>query len=85
MGIVPLEFEPGMHAETLGLTGEETYRIEPFSIAASCQPGTRAHVVATRASGEVVDFSVIVRIDTPTEAAYVSRGGILPYVLDHLL
>lgn len=85
MGIVPLEFEPGASAETLGLTGDETYRIEPFSIATSCQPGARAHVIATRASGEVVDFPVIVRIDTPTEAAYVSRGGILPYVLDRLL
>ena len=85
MGIVPLEFEPGTSAEALGLTGEETYRIEPFSISDACEPDARAHITATRASGEVVDFSTIVRIDTQTEAAYVARGGILPYVLDRLL
>jgi aconitate hydratase len=80
MGILPLEFEPGQNAETLGLFGEEVYGVEGISTAAS-----RATVMATKADGTVVTFSARVRIDTPKEREYYTHGGILQFVLRQLL
>jgi aconitate hydratase len=41
--------------------------------------------VITRASGETVETTVTLRIDTPVEVNYYRAGGILPYVLRQLL
>jgi aconitate hydratase len=87
MGIVPLQFEAGSSAESLGLTGEEVYRIEDES-GCACERIAIAKsviVVAERADGTSVRFNAHVRIDTPQEVHYYENGGILQYVLRQLL
>ncbi len=76
MGVLPLEFLPGQNAESLGLTGTET-----FDIAVPAEGN--AHVVAHGDSGDI-SFDCRVRIDTPMEQAFMRSGGILPFVLDSL-
>jgi len=77
MGVLPLQFLPGQNAESLGLTGEET-----FGIAGVAAADEKTGELEVRADGKT--FRVKVRIDTPTEAAYFRHGGILPYVLRSL-
>jgi aconitate hydratase len=74
MGVLPLMFEPGQDAASLGLTGEETFAIE--GIAAGVTPKKKLTV---RAGAKT--FTVIARVDTPQEVEYVAHGGILQYVL----
>ncbi|HEY8055211.1 MAG TPA: aconitate hydratase AcnA, partial [Terriglobales bacterium] len=81
MGILPLQFEAGQTAESLGLTGEETYDIPGGR---AIQPGGTLEVTATAPGGQATKFRVLVRLDTPMELAYYRDGGILPYVLNQL-
>ena len=80
MGILPLQFQPGDTAASLGLTGEESYDINGMQ-AASPKSVT---VTATRADGTQQSFEARVRIDTPQEFEYYRNGGILHYVLRQL-
>jgi aconitate hydratase len=82
MGILPLEYQSGESAATLGLTGEEVFSIPGL---ASAIPKRRAIVCAKRADGSVREFVATVRIDTPQEREYYRHGGILQYVLRQLL
>jgi aconitate hydratase len=75
MGILPLQYRDGENAESLGLTGRETFAIEGLE-------NGEAHEVAVRADDK--RFSVRVRLDTPREREYVRHGGILPFVLRRL-
>ncbi|HET9986539.1 MAG TPA: aconitate hydratase [Longimicrobiales bacterium] len=87
MGIVPLQFLAGESAETLGLTGRETFDVEGLAlgIATGFARGRELRVRATDEKGDVVELRVIARIDTPQEALYYRHGGILQYVLRQLL
>jgi aconitate hydratase len=87
MGILPLQFATGESAQTLGLTGEETYDVEgvPEAIATGFAKGRELTVKATKADGTVKTFRARARIDTPQEVLYYTHGGILPYVLRQLL
>jgi aconitate hydratase len=76
MGVLPLQFKPGENAESLGLTGKETYRIE--GIAKINQGSIPNEVVVT---ADAKRFTAKVRIDTPGEADYYRHGGIMQYVL----
>ena len=80
MGILPLNFMPGESAESLGLTGKETFSIEELGEDYS----ESVSVTATDEKGDVTKFKVRVRIDTPKEAEYYRHGGILHYVLRQL-
>lgn len=84
MGIVPLQFAEGEGAVALGLDGTESYDIDRIDLARVAEGDRRVAVCAARADGSTVRFECTVRIDTPTEAAYMAAGGILPYVLDEL-
>jgi len=85
MGILPLQFLAGESAETLKLTGEEVIAISGVrEIVEKFTPGRQIKVKAT-ANGKTMEFSAIVRIDTPQEAQYYGNGGILQYVLRQLL
>jgi aconitate hydratase len=85
MGILPLQFLAGESAETLKLTGEEVIEISGVrEIVEKFTPGRQIKVQAT-ANGKTMEFSAIVRIDTPQEAQYYANGGILQYVLRQLL
>jgi aconitate hydratase len=81
MGILPLQFLDGQNAESLGLTGEESFSITGL---ASLTPGQELQVVAS-ANGNTAEFTVINRIDTPNEIEYFRHGGILSYVLRQTL
>jgi aconitate hydratase len=87
MGVLPLQFADGEGAESLGLTGTESFSIEGVAeaMADGGGPPGQARVSAVRADGESVCLSVRVRIDTPREAEYFRHGGILQYVLRQLL
>ena len=78
MGLLPLQFKEGESADSLGLTGEETFDIEGI---ASLSPGQTLQVKATASDGANKTFEVLCRIDTPNELEYFKNGGILPYVL----
>jgi aconitate hydratase len=80
MGILPLQFEPGANAESLGLTGAETFTIGDLDDGNA----KTVEVTATNANGTEVRFNTKVRIDTPNEADYYRNGGILHYVLRRL-
>ena len=84
MGVLPLQFKEGESAEKLGITGEETFDIEPIDLASGLPSSRQARVTAHRADGSSFEFMCVVRVDTPMEGAYLSRGGILPFVLDAL-
>jgi len=83
MGVLPLQFEHGTTAETLGLSGEEQYDIR--GIAGGVEPGARLTVTATGSGDKRITFDVVARIDTPEEADYYRHDGILPYVLRQLM
>ncbi len=80
MGVLPLQFPPGETAESLGLTGEESFDITGVT---ALNDGDIPGTVRVRA-GEV-EFDGVVRIDTPGEADYYRHGGIMQYVLRSLL
>jgi aconitate hydratase len=82
MGILPLQFEPGTSAKTLGLDGFEVYDVE--GIDDGLVPGKRMKVTVSGPGSMRLEFEVICRIDTPVEVEYYKHGGILPYVLRQL-
>jgi aconitate hydratase len=79
MGVLPLQFKPGESAESLGLTGQETFSIEGIS---KLNDGSIPNEVVVTADGK--RFTATVRIDTPGEADYYRHGGIMQYVLRSL-
>jgi aconitate hydratase len=83
MGIIPLQFQEGESAATLGLTGEETFAV--FGIAHGVAPRQTLNVVASAQDGKQISFSAIARIETPDEAEYYRHDGILQFVLRQLL
>ncbi|WP_301800229.1 aconitate hydratase AcnA [Nocardioides sp. ChNu-153] len=80
MGVVPLQFPAGENAESLGLTGEETFSITGIT---ELNEGRTPKTVKVKAGD--VEFDAVVRIDTPGEANYYRNGGIMQYVLRSLL
>jgi aconitate hydratase len=86
MGILPLQFEDGQNAESLGLTGEEVFDFPGLKslLEAKLADGHTLRVKATAADGTVKEFDTKVRIDTPQEIEYYEHGGILQYVLRQL-
>jgi aconitate hydratase len=76
MGILPFQYRDGENAESLGLTGRETFSIQGIDNAQASEVTVRA---------DEKEFTVRVRLDTPRERDYVRHGGILPYVLRRLL
>ncbi len=83
MGVLPLQYDDGDSADSLGLTGEETFTID--GIAGGETIPRQLTVKASSPDGPVKEFSVTVRIDTPGEQGYYRHGGIMPFVLRSLL
>ncbi|MGI9085268.1 MAG: aconitate hydratase [Aeromicrobium sp.] len=80
MGVLPLQYPEGKNAESLGLTGEETFEVTGIT---AMNDGDTPKTVKVKADD--VEFDAVVRIDTPGEANYYRNGGIMPYVLRSLL
>jgi aconitate hydratase len=81
MGVLPLQFPAGENAESLGLSGTETFTITGIE---ALNAGTTPRAV-TVSTDTGVQFDAVVRIDTPGEADYYRHGGILQYVLRRML
>jgi aconitate hydratase len=80
MGVLPLQYQPGESAASLGLTGQEVFEITGIE---EMNSGPVPREVTVRADG--TEFRAVVRIDTPGEAEYYRHGGIMQYVLRSLL
>jgi aconitate hydratase len=85
MGVIPLQFPEGQNADSLGLDGTETFAVTGITALNEGTTPQTVEVVATKESGETVQFDAVVRIDTPGEADYYRNGGILQYVLRSLV
>jgi aconitate hydratase len=85
MGVIPLQFQAGQSAESLGLQGDEVFTIRGIEELNAGTTPREVSVEAVAADGRTVEFTALVRIDTPGEADYYRHGGILQYVLRSLL
>ena len=79
MGVLPLQYPEGETAESLGITGEETFS---FTGVTGLNDGTTPRTV--KVTADDIEFDAVVRIDTPGEANYYRNGGIMQYVLRSL-
>ncbi|WP_391529280.1 aconitate hydratase AcnA [Photorhabdus akhurstii] len=82
MGVLPLEFPQGINRKTLNLRGDETIDIEGMN---NLKPGQIVPVKVTYAGGRKETVNAQCRIDTRTELDYFHHGGILHYVIRHML
>lgn len=78
MGVLPLQFNEGDSAASLGLDGTEAFDI---ALSDDLKPKQQVSVAATKSDGSKVEFSMVCRIDTPVEIDYYRNGGILQTVL----
>lgn len=85
MGVIPLQFPAGENADSLGLSGTETFSFSGITELNEGRTPKTVRVVATAEDGTVKEFDAVVRIDTPGEADYYRNGGILQYVLRSLV
>jgi aconitate hydratase len=83
MGVLPLQFQDGQSASTIGLTGTEQYEV--LAVAQGLTPRALITVRAIGAAGSAIEFQAVARIDTPEELVAFRHGGILPYVLRQLV
>jgi aconitate hydratase A / 2-methylisocitrate dehydratase len=83
MGVLPLQFQSGVSAASVGVTGREQFELT--GIAQGLKPGGLITVRAIAADGKVIEFQAVARIDTPEELVAFRHGGILPYVLRQLV
>ncbi len=85
MGVLPLQFPAGQNADSLGLTGEETFSVSGITVLNDGTTPESVTVEAVAPNGTSTTFEAVVRIDTPGEANYYRHGGIMQYVLRSLL
>ncbi|WP_042456722.1 aconitate hydratase AcnA [Neobacillus dielmonensis] len=78
MGVLPLQFKEGDNAETLGLSGKETFEVQ---VDENVKPRDLVKVTATDENGNKKEFEVVVRFDSEVEVDYYRHGGILQMVL----
>jgi aconitate hydratase len=83
MGVLPLQFKAGQNAESLGLSGRETFSIA--GLGGELTPRQEVTVAVTRPDGTSSSFAAVARLDTPVEINYYRNGGILPTVLRKLI
>jgi aconitate hydratase len=83
MGVLPLQFEAGQDARSLGLRGDEVFALR--GVADALRPEGRIEVEALTPAGKRLTFPARVRIDTPAEVEFFRNGGILYTVLRQIL
>ena len=82
MGVLPCQFPEGVSAQTLALDGTERFDL---ALVEPRRPHQPANLHIERRDGRRDSVPILLRIDTPIEAAYFLAGGIMPYVLEQLL
>jgi aconitate hydratase len=80
MGVLPLQFNDGENAQSLGLDGSEVFDVTGLQDGAA----KTAKVTARKADGTTVEFQAKVLLLTPKEVEYFRHGGLLHYVLRQL-
>jgi len=83
MGILPLMFNNGQNAESLGLNGDELFDIEGLSD--NMKPKTVMNIKAVRSDGSSIEFTATALLNTEVEVNYFRNGGILHTVLRNLI
>ncbi|HAV77013.1 MAG TPA: hypothetical protein DCX53_06640 [Anaerolineae bacterium] len=83
MGILPLAFNDGQNAESLGLKGDEIFDIEGMSD--KMAPKSVMKVKAAKADGTTIEFKATALLNTDVEVNYYRNGGILHTVLRNLV
>ena len=78
MGVLPCQFQEGVSARSLELDGTERFDLK---LDGALRPRAQATLHVERRDGKREAIPLLVRIDTPIEAAYYAAGGIMPYVL----
>ena len=82
MGVLPLQFKGSDSAQSLGISGDETFDI---AVPKDIRPQQDLTLVIHRKDGTRKEVAVLCRIDTPIEVDYYNGGGILPFVLRDLM
>jgi iron-sulfur-dependent 2-methylisocitrate dehydratase len=72
MGVLPLEFKPGVNRKTLAIDGTET-----FDVTGERTPRATLTLVIHRRGGERVEVPVTCRLDTAEEVSIYEAGGVL--------
>ena len=72
MGVLPLEFKPGVNRITLSIDGTET-----FDVIGERKPRADLILVINRKNGERVEVPVTCRLDTAEEVSIYEAGGVL--------
>ena len=72
MGVLPLEFKPGVNRNTLNIDGTETY-----DVVGERTPRATLTLVIHRKNGEKVEVAVTCRLDTAEEVSIYEAGGVL--------
>jgi iron-sulfur-dependent 2-methylisocitrate dehydratase len=72
MGVLPLEFKPGVTRLTLGFDGTET-----FDVIGDRAPRAELTLVVNRTDGSELRVPVICRLDTAEEVSIYEAGGVL--------
>lgn len=83
MGVLPFQFAEGVSAETLGLSGAETFSLTGLNDA--LKPGQCVVMEINKPDGSIETVDLQLRIDTDIEIEYYRHGGILPYVLRDII
>ncbi|GAA4344402.1 aconitate hydratase AcnA [Kangiella taiwanensis] len=83
MGVLPLEFVDGEDAETLGLSGDESFTIK--GISDGLEVSQTLEVEAKSSDGKTKTFKALSRLDSKVELEYYKNGGILHYVLRNFI
>ncbi|HXA27736.1 MAG TPA: aconitate hydratase AcnA [Candidatus Angelobacter sp.] len=83
MGVLPLQFRSGESAQSLGLSGRESFTVE--GVSGGLHPGKEITVTARSDDGSAKRFTVTARLDSETDVRYYRHGGVLPFVLRQLL
>ncbi|WP_094226591.1 aconitate hydratase AcnA [Methanolobus psychrotolerans] len=74
MGVLPLQFQEGESATSLGLSGKEIFDLKGID---TLRPFGELTVVARSANGDEKTFNVLVRLNSEIEVEYYINGGIL--------
>ncbi|MBK1781700.1 Fe/S-dependent 2-methylisocitrate dehydratase AcnD [Advenella sp. WQ 585] len=72
MGVLPLEFKPGVNRKTLNIDGTETY-----DVIGKPEPRSTLTLVILRKNGERLEVPVTCRLDTAEEVSIYEAGGVL--------
>ena len=75
MGVLPLQFAPGVNAQTLSLTGREAFDV--LGISTGIEPRAQLQCTVHREDGSAQTIPLLARLDTTREAQDYHHGGLL--------